>query len=104
MYACTGTRTNIVGFGRVLLSRVKASGFCRLPERTNLSRHPSLVAELLAARLGKLMNFNSWFNFKLSKYIGVFGYYIRGVIYCNEWKTEKRHEYTNMRKVKRLGL
>ena len=27
-----------------------------------------------------------------------------GVIDCNEWKTEKRHEYANMRKVKRLEL
>jgi hypothetical protein len=29
---------------------------------------------------------------------------IRGVIDCNEWKTEKRHECTNMGKVKRLEL
>jgi len=26
------------------------------------------------------------------------------VIDCNEWKTEKRHEYANMGKVKRLEL
>jgi len=26
------------------------------------------------------------------------------VIDCNEWKTEKRHEFTNMGKVKRLEL
>jgi len=55
-------------------------------------------------RLGKLMTFNSCINFKLSEFIGVFGYYIRGVIDCNEWKREKRHECTNMGKVKRLEL
>jgi len=27
-----------------------------------------------------------------------------GVIDCNEWKTEKRHECANMGKVKRLEL
>jgi hypothetical protein len=46
------------------------------------------------------MTFNSGFNFKLSECIGVFGLYIRGVIVCNEWKTEKRHEFTNMGKLK----
>jgi len=51
-----------------------------------------------------LMKFNSCFNFKLSKCIGVFGYNIRGVIDCNEWKREIRHECTNMGKVKRLEL
>ena len=30
--------------------------------------------------------------------------YIGGVINCNEWKTEKRHECANMWKVKRLEL
>ena len=30
--------------------------------------------------------------------------YIRGVIDCNEWKTEKCHKCTNMRKVKGLKL
>jgi len=30
--------------------------------------------------------------------------YIRGVIDCNEWKTEKHHECTNVGKVKRLEL
>ena len=34
----------------------------------------------------------------------VFGKYICGVIDCNEWKTEKRHECTNMGKEKRLEL
>jgi hypothetical protein len=29
---------------------------------------------------------------------------MRGVIVCNEWKTEKRHECTNMGKLKRLEL
>jgi len=29
---------------------------------------------------------------------------MRGEIDRNEWKTEKRHECTNMGKVKRLGL
>jgi len=33
--------------------------------------------------------------------MGVFGYYIRGV---TEWKTGKRHECTNMGKVKWLEL
>jgi len=36
--------------------------------------------------------------------IVVFGQYMRGVIDCNEWKTEKRHECANMGKVKRLEL
>jgi hypothetical protein len=30
--------------------------------------------------------------------------YIRGVIDCNEWKTGKRHIFTNMGKVKRIEL
>jgi len=52
------------------------------------------------------MAFNSYYNFKLSERIGVFGSYIRGVIDCNEWEREreKRHECTNMGKVKRLEL
>jgi hypothetical protein len=29
---------------------------------------------------------------------------IYGVIGCNEWKTEKRHECTNIGKLKRLEL
>jgi len=29
---------------------------------------------------------------------------MRGVIDCNKWKTEKRHECANMGKVKRLEL
>jgi len=63
-------------------------------------------ARLHATRLGKLMAFNSYYNFKLSERIGVFGSYIRGVIDCNEWEREreKRHECTNMGKVKRLEL
>jgi len=63
-----------------------------------------MEAELQATRAGKLMNFNSCFNFKLSECICVFGLYIRGVIDCNEWKREKRQECTNMVKVKRLEL
>ena len=35
-------------------------------------------------------------KFKLSKYIGVFGQYKFGVIGCNEWKTEKCYESTNI--------
>ena len=50
------------------------------------------------------MTFNSRFNFKLSEYVGVFGIYIRRVIDCNEWKTEKCYDCTNMRKVKWLEL
>jgi len=50
------------------------------------------------------MTFNLCFNFKLNECISVFGYYIRGVIDCNEWKTEKRRECTNMGEVKRLEL
>jgi hypothetical protein len=48
------------------------------------------------------MTFNSCFNFKLGECIGVFG--TRGVIDCNEWKTEKRQEFTNMGKIKRLEI
>ena len=36
------------------------------------------------------------FNFKLSKPIGVFCCYTSGMNDCNEWKTEKRHECTNI--------
>jgi len=50
------------------------------------------------------MKFNSCFNFKLSKCIGVFGSYICGVIDCNEWNTEKHHECANRGKVKQLEL
>jgi hypothetical protein len=45
------------------------------------------------------MNFNSCLNFQISKRIGVFAQYICDVNLCNEWKTEKRHESTNMGKV-----
>jgi hypothetical protein len=57
-------------------------------------------------RHGQLMKFNSCFNFKLSKCVGVFSQYKCGVIECNEWKTQKGHECTNMEmeKVKRLQL
>jgi len=44
------------------------------------------------------------FNYKLSKCIFVFIQCERGVIDCNEWKTEKRHECANMGKEKRLKL
>jgi len=50
------------------------------------------------------MKFNYGFNFKLSKCTVVFVSYIRGVIDCNEWKTEKRHGCVKMGKVKRLKL
>jgi len=50
------------------------------------------------------MTFNSCFIFKLSECIGVFGLYIRVVIDCNEWMTEKRHECTHVGKVKRHVL
>jgi len=41
--------------------------------RTALTPHPSLAAELLNIRLGKLMKFISCFKFKFSeKVIGVF--------------------------------
>jgi len=43
-------------------------------------------------------------NIKLNKRICVFGKYIHGVIDCNGWKTEKRHECPNMGKIKRLEL
>jgi len=41
------------------------------------------------------MIFNSYFNFKLSEFIGGFDQYIRGVIDCNEWKIEmsRMHKY-----------
>jgi len=50
------------------------------------------------------MKFNQCFNFKLSKCTVVLGSYIRVVIDCNEWETEKRHECAKMGKVKRLKL
>jgi len=46
------------------------------------------------------MTFNLCFNFKLNECISVFGYCIRGVIDCNEWKTEKGRECTNIGEVK----
>ena len=37
-------------------------------------------------------------------WLSVWPAYIRGVIDCNGWKTEKQHEYANMGKIKRLEL
>jgi hypothetical protein len=50
------------------------------------------------------MKSNSCFNFKLSKGVGAFGCYKRGMTGYNEWKTEKRHKSTNIDKLKRLEL
>jgi hypothetical protein len=47
------------------------------------------------------MTFNSCFNLKLENVL-VFLVNTYGVIDCDEGKTEKRHECTNMGKVKRL--
>jgi len=44
--ADTWTRSNIVCFRRVLLSRVNALGYLRLRQRTTLSHHTSVVREL----------------------------------------------------------
>ena len=38
------------------------------------------------------MNINLCFNYKLSKSISVFDYYICSMNYCNEWMTEEYHE------------
>ena len=46
------------------------------------------------------MKFNSYFKFQLSKCIGTFGCDIRGMTGYNEGKTEKRHECTNIEKLK----
>jgi len=53
-----------------------------------------------STRLGKLMNVNLYFNFKLSKRIGVFVYYIRGmnVLYWMEDReTLGMHKYGESR-------
>ena len=82
-----------------VLTRSAASGCGKQRPFRNI--HP-WKQSYQATRLGELMTFISCFNFKLSECIGVFGYYIRDVVDCNEWKTEKRHECTNMGKVKGL--
>jgi hypothetical protein len=56
-----------------------------------------------ATRLGKLMNVNLCFSFKLSKRNGVFGLcmriYIRRINDCNECHTQKRQEPPNVGKL-----
>jgi hypothetical protein len=76
----------------------------RITCKPALSLEPTIAAHLATVRLGILMKCNSCFNFKLSKCIGVFRLYIRGVIDCSEWETEKRQERRNMVKLKRLKL
>jgi hypothetical protein len=48
-----------------------ALGYLRVQQTTTLSQHQSVEVKL--ASLGKSMTFNSYFNFKLSEGIGVFG-------------------------------
>jgi hypothetical protein len=72
LYAGTGTQTNVVCFRRVLPSCVNALGYLRVRQTTTLSQHPSVEAELASHTPWKI-TFNSCFNFKLSKHIGVFG-------------------------------
>jgi len=52
------------------LTRSATSGYGKQPSFRNI--HPWKQSQQVT-RLGKLMAFNSCFNFKLSEYIGVFG-------------------------------
>jgi hypothetical protein len=69
----TGTRTNVVCFRGVLLSRVKALGTLAATNNHPFSVSLRGSTASKAQRLGKLMTFNSYFNYKRSEYIGVFG-------------------------------
>jgi hypothetical protein len=61
-YAYSGTRTNVVIFRTVLLSRVNSLGYtCYLQQKT-LSLQTSLAAELASRKLGKLMKLTSCFS------------------------------------------
>jgi len=53
--ADTGTRTNVVCFRRVLLSRINALGYLWLQQTTTLLQHPSVEAEL-ASHLPQKIN------------------------------------------------
>ena len=46
LYADTTTRTNVVCFRRVLLSRINALGYLRVRQTTTLSQHSSVEEEL----------------------------------------------------------
>ena len=71
------------------------------PNTANISavRNIRPLHQSLCTRLRKLINVNSCFNFKLSKCIGVSGWYICGANECNEWETQKCHECINMGKI-----
>jgi len=87
------TRTNVICFRKVLVSREGA----QLQLNTANSRPVRNISPFNqsqpATLLGILINVNSCINLKLNKRIGVFDKYIRGVIDCS--KTEKRNECTN---------
>ena len=46
IYADAVNQTNVVRFRKVLPSHVKAHGYLRVRQTTNLSQHPSMEAEL----------------------------------------------------------
>jgi hypothetical protein len=58
-----------------------------------------LQQRYLVTRLGKLRKVYTWFNFKLRKCISVCISYTCGVNDCNEQKTEKWNECTNIDKL-----
>ena len=64
----------------------------------------ALQQSYLATRLGKLGIVYSLFNFKLRNCIGVCSSHACGVNDCNDWKTEKRHECTNIENYEQLEI
>jgi hypothetical protein len=64
--------------------RINALGYLWVRQTTTLSQQPSVEADLASHTPRKINDSNSYFNFKLSECIGVFGKYTRGVIDYNE--------------------
>jgi hypothetical protein len=71
--AADWTRTNADCIRRVQPSRDNTLSYLRLRQRTTLSQHPSVEAELASHTPKKINDFYPCFNFKLSECIGVFG-------------------------------
>jgi len=87
------TRTNVLCFWIELVSRERAQLQLNTANIRPVGHISPLHHSQLATHFGILINVNSCFNLKLTKRIGFFDKYIRGVIDCS--KTEKRNECTN---------
>jgi predicted amino acid racemase len=56
LYAFTGTQTNVVCFQRVLPSRFNTVDHLRVRQKTTVSQHPSVEAELASSTPQKIID------------------------------------------------